>query len=95
MRYLIILLLSFSAHAHEGFYIEAGVGKNDVLNKNNWTGRESMGCSMGAGFVYAPYPYLHFDAGFIHYSQCTRGNGFDDRIEDHLDSIYISGRYYF
>lgn len=91
---LLLVLAVFDAKSNDGFYLQLGIGKNDVFDTNEWVGRESMGCSAGGGYVFA-WPDWEIDAGFVHYSQCTRGNGFDNRYEDALDSIYISGRYYF
>lgn len=83
-----------SAKAHEGFYLELGIGKNDVFGENDWIGRDSAGCNLGGGFIYAPTPRTQIDLGFSHYSQCTRGNGFDNRSEDDLDVIYLKGRFF-
>ena len=75
--------------AQAGFYLEIGVGKNDVLNKNNWLGRESLGCFAAGGYVWRLEKGYSLDLSFTHHSQCTRGDGFDDREEQTLDAIYF------
>ena len=92
MRYLILVLLLSGCTGR--FYAGVGVGKNGVMDYNNWEGRESTACTAEAGYAWRR-PDYDIDLGWAHYSQCTRGDMFDDREEDTLDSVTINGRYYF
>jgi hypothetical protein len=85
-------MFSVSSHAGE-FYLELGVGKNDIFGENDWIGRESTACMFGAGWATRKDQW-QYDFTFRHHSQCTRGEGFDSRDEDTLDSIGLFIRYY-
>lgn len=93
--FIVGIIYYYNAEAHEGFYIEAGVGKNDIFDKNDWEGRESAGCTFALGYVYSLNSSWYIDGRFSHFSQCTRGNGFDDRSEMTADNFYLNIRYYF
>lgn len=92
---LVLIAIFHPANGHEGLYLELGIGKNDIFDENEWIGRESTGCNFGGGFVYAFKQQYQLDFNFSHYSQCTRGEGFDNRSESALDVFYIKGRYFF
>jgi hypothetical protein len=76
------------------WYVEIGVGKNDVFDVNGWEGRESTACMGGFGWMHRKEQWA-IDINYRHSSQCTRGNGFDSRDENTLDNIGVYGRYYF
>ncbi len=88
-----LFMLAESCQAGE-WYIEAGVGKNDIFDKEEWEGRESMACMLGAGWETRKGPWK-WELAYRHHSQCTRGNGFDSRGESQLDSAGLFVRYYF
>ena len=88
----IILLLALLHEAKAGWYVEGGIGKNGLFS-NDWEGRDSTACMLGAGYAGSFTEHTKYDIGWAHYSQCTRGQGFDSRPEDSLDSIIIKLRY--
>ena len=92
MRILTYILLLLPVSLSAGPYIELGVGKNGLNQR--WEGSDSMGCYFGLGYNHRWQDY-EIDAAWRHSSQCTRGDGFDEREEDSLDSIGVYGRYYF
>ena len=91
---LVVWALS-TCTAEAGFYAEIGLGKNDVFDTNHWEGRSSTGCNFSLGYEYILNPDISLIAEYSHYSQCTRGNGFDSRSEDALDNFYFKARYDF
>ena len=94
MKTTILLALILATGCSGRFYAGAGIGKNDVFGKNHWIGRESTACSAEAGYLWRQSDF-DIDFGWAHYSQCTRGRGFDARPESSLDTVNIKGRYYF
>jgi hypothetical protein len=87
-----LFMLAESCEGGE-FYLELGIGKNDIFDVNDWEGRESTACMFGAGWTTRKDQW-QYDITFRHHSQCTRGEGFDSRDEDTLDSIGVFFRYY-
>lgn len=86
-----VILASLLNPVKAGFYIEAGIGKNG-LNQDWWKGRESTACYIGAGYIWRQGDGLSVSVNWDHDSQCTRGDGFDERDEDSNDSVYFKVR---
>ena len=94
MFFLCFVLIMFADKCQAEFYIELGVGKNDIFDKDDWEGRESTACMGGLGWITRKNSWS-MEIAYRHNSQCTRGNGFDSREESHLDSAGVFVRYYF
>lgn len=89
----IFILMLFTSIADADFYLELGVGKNGLLQQE-WVARDSTACMFGAGYIWQPAKRHIVDFSYRHNSQCTVGNGFDEREEDANDSVGIYYRYY-
>lgn len=85
-KYILIFALCSSAQA--GFYVEAGIGKNG-LAQDYWIARDSTACMVGFGYVHRFDNYWTLDGSYRHNSQCTVGQGFDERPENVNDSVGI------
>lgn len=96
MKYLkyIVMYLLLTGSAQAGPYFGIGMGKNDIFNKNDWEGREDIGCMLELGWEWNPQHGVRLELGMDHYSQCDRGVPFDDRTEDTLDGAYFKVRWY-
>lgn len=82
------IFVSSTAFAEGNFYFEIGVGKNGI-NNPDWLGNDSTGCMFGGGYEYT-YAQRHvLSVSYRHASQCTRGEGFDDRLESYNDSVGV------
>jgi hypothetical protein len=87
------LLLLFPLTCNAGFYAEIGLGKNGLFQ--DWEGSDSVACMLGFGYTRGINQNIEIDLSYRHHSQCTRGEGFDDREEDTLDSVGVYLRYNF
>ena len=87
MKCLIIVLLLTGCSGR--FYAGAGLGKNG-LQSEDWAGRDALACTAEAGYLWRNTNH-DIDLGWSHYSQCN----VKTKDESTLDSVTLSGRYYF
>jgi hypothetical protein len=100
LRALIVIALIVPINALTGCatwnwraYGGAGIGQNQTKGPSEWAGDDSAGCMAELG-IQAARPVYEIDLFVFHVSQCTRGDAFDDRVEDRLNGYYLKGRYY-
>lgn len=85
---LCYIVWTSEARAQEGLYLELGAGK--IATSTDWQGTNTMTCMLTFG-----YQWERFRVSWDHFSQCSLGEPFNSRDEDHLDAAGVYYKIYF